>query len=231
MPDRTTLRLGAGCAVLGAVVALVTNFLHPRLSDFGDPVAEELRLVAQSGGWIAIHLGILLGTLLITAGLYVASRTLVDQGVEAWRRLAVGSLLVSTPVTIITLGIDGYATKAVADALAGGGPAALAAGAAVAHVGWGVFMLLTITYLGITPILFGMAVAGSRVYPAAFGLPVVVLGLVALVAGVLGTVDGPSATFFLLFSISSGLLTLWVLAIGILLWRRVPVVAAAPAGA
>jgi hypothetical protein len=83
--------------------------------------------------------------------------------------------------------------------------------------------------VGITPMLFGMAIAGSRVYPAAFGWPVVALGLVSVVAGVLGTFDGPSATFFLLFIISSGLLTLWVLAVGILMWRQVPVGAAAPA--
>ena len=65
MPDRTTLRLGSGSAILGALLALVTNFLHPRLSDYDDPVAEELRVVAESDGWIAIHLGILLATLLI----------------------------------------------------------------------------------------------------------------------------------------------------------------------
>jgi hypothetical protein len=229
MPDRTTLRIGSASAVLGALIALVTNLLHPRPADFDQPVAEEIRLVAESGGWIAIHLGILLGTLLITAGLYVASRTLVDRGVEAWRRLAVGSLLVSTPVLFITLGIDGYATKTAADAVAGGGEAALAAATALVHAGWGIFMLFVITYVGITPILFGMALAGSRVYPVAFGWPVAALGLVSVVAGVLGTVDGPSATFFLLFMISSGLLTLWVLGVGILMWRQVPVGAAAPA--
>jgi hypothetical protein len=231
MPDRTMLRLGSASAILGALLALVTNFLHPRLSDYDDPVAEELRVVAESDGWIAIHLGILLATLLITAGLYAASRTLVDQGVETWRRMAVGSLLISTPVTIATLGVDGYATKAVADALVGGGQAALAAGTAVRHVGWGFAMLLTITFLGVTPILFGLAVAKSEVYPAAFGWPVVVLGLVSLVAGVLGTVDGPSATFFLVFWIASGLLTLWVLGLGISMWRRVSEAAPAPAKA
>jgi hypothetical protein len=231
MPDRTTLRLGSASAIVGALIALVTNLVHPRPADFNDPVAEELRLVAESDGWIAIHLGILLGTLLITAGLYVASRTLIDQGVEAWRRLAVGSLLVSTPVLFITLGIDGYATKEAADAVAGGGSAALAAGTALVHAGWGVFTLFVITYVGITPFLFGLAIAGSRVYPAAFGWPVAALGLVSVVAGVLGTIDGPSATFFILFIISSGLLTLWVLAIGVLLWRQVPAGAPAPARA
>jgi hypothetical protein len=78
--------------------------------------------------------------------------------------------------------------------------------------------------------LFGMAVAGSRVYPAAFGWPV------AARPGVrygrrAGNRRRPLGHVLLLFIISPGLLTLWVLAIGILLWRQVPVGAATPASA
>jgi hypothetical protein len=232
MPDRSTLRIGSACAIFGGVLALITNLLHPRLSEFDDYVTGELRLVADSDGWIPVHLGLLLGTLLISAGLYVASRTLADQGVDGLRRLAVGSLLVGTAVAVVTLVFDGYATKAVADAWAAAqDDVTLAAGTAVAELGWAAFMGLVIVYLGTTPMLIGLAVARSRVYPAAFGWPVVILGLLAVVSGVMGVLDGPSTTFFLLFTVASGLLTLWVIGIGILLWRRVGEAVPAPAAA
>lgn len=232
MPDRSTLRIGSACAIVGGVLALITNLLHPRLSEFDDYVTAELRLVADSDGWIPIHLGLLLGTLLISAGLYVASRTLADQGVDGLRRLAVGSLLVGTAAAVMTVAIDGYATKAVADAWAAAqDDVTLATGTAVAEIGWAAFMSLVLVYLGTTPALIGWAVARSRAYPAAFGWPVVILGLLAVVSGVMGMLDGPSATFFLLFTISSGLLTVWVIAIGILMWRRVPQAVPAAAAA
>ncbi len=233
MPDRSTLRIGSAGAIVGGVLALVTNLLHPRLTEFGDDyVPAELRSVADSDAWISIHLGLLVAVLLIAAGLYVASRTLTDQGVDGLRRLAVGSLLVGTAAAVLTVLVDGYATKAVADAWAAAqSDATLAAGTAVAEIAWALFMGMILVFLGTTPVLLGWAVARSRVYPAAFGWPVVVLGLLSVAASVMGVLDGPSATFIVLFTISSGLLTIWVIGIGIVLWRRVADAVPAPAAA
>ena len=232
MPDRSTIRLGSAGAIVGGVLALATNLLHPRLTEFGDYVPAELRMVADSDGWVPIHLGLLVAVLLISAGLYVASRTLADQGVDGLRRLAVGSLLVGTAAAVMTVVVDGYATKTVADAWAASqSDATLAAGTAVAEIAWALFMGMILVFLGTTPVLVGLAVARSRVYPAAFGWPVVVLGLLAVASSVMGVLDGPSAAFFVLFTISSGLLTIWVIGIGILLWRRVAEVVPAPAAA
>lgn len=222
--DRATLRIGSVCAILGAVLAAVFSILEPRVNS-ADPILDQLRVVTESDGWIFHHLGTLLFTLLITAALYVVSRTLVGRDVEVWRHVAVGSLLVSTPVAFITVGLDGYATGAAADAAAAGGNGGLAAGTTLVYAVWGVFMLETIMYLGVTPILFGVAVRRSRVYPAAFGWPAILAGLLSLTAGFLGTATGPSATFDVLFTISTGLLTLWLLAIGVRLWRRAPTAA------
>jgi hypothetical protein len=134
-------------------------------------------------------------------------------------------LLVSAPVAVLTLAVDGYATKQVADAAASGG-IEFAAGAAVVHIGWALFMALTISFIGFTPALFGLATARSGIYPAWLGWGAVVLGLVAVVTGVVGTLDGPSAAFFVAFTAVSGLLTLWVLVLGVLLGRRAAMVPA-----
>lgn len=228
MSERTILRMGAGAAVLGAVVLLAGNLLHPRPEDFDAPIASELQSVAESGGWVAIHLAILLGIVLITFGLFALARSLKGTEAEPQARVALGGLLISAPVAVVTLGIDGYATKAVADAVAAapGDAAALAAGTAVAEVGWGLFMLTAMTILGITPVLYGLALAASKEWPAAFGWPIVVIGLGSIVAGLMGTFGGPSAGFFMLFTVTSVVLTLWVLAGGIRLWTRTPEVVA-----
>ena len=91
---------------------------------------------------------------------------------------------------------------------------------AVADVTWGLFMFLILTFLGITPIFFGVAIAASRVYPALLGWVAVVFGLVSVVAGVWGTLAGPTAPFFLVFTVSSLVLTLFVLVAGVFLMRR-----------
>jgi hypothetical protein len=220
MSDRDLFRVGSASAVVGAIVALITNLIHPRLSSYDDPVGEILKEVARSDAWIPIHLGLLLGTLLITLGLFAFARSMKGGAADGLARLALGALLVSAPVAVLTLAVDGYATKQVADA------AGSAAGAAVVHIGWALFMALIIMFVGITPALVGLAAARSGIYPAWLGWVAVVLGLASVVTGVVGTVDGASAGFFVAFTATSGLLTLWVLVLGVLLGRRAAAVRA-----
>jgi hypothetical protein len=131
---------------------------------------------------------------------------------------------------VLALAVDGYGLKAVADATAGGQAGAVAAGTAVAEVTWGLFMFLILTFLGITPFFFGVAIAASRVYPAVLGWVGVVFGLVSVFASVWGTLAGPTAPFFLVFTVSSLVLTLFVLVAGVFLVRRAPQRSAVAAG-
>jgi hypothetical protein len=217
MSERALYRIGSWAAIVGAVVALVTNLLHPRISEYGDYIGAELQVVRDSDGWLAIHLGVLLGSLLIVLGLFAFARSLKGGPAEGWARLAIGSLLIAAPVTVMTLMVDGYATKAIADVTA---EASSGAGVAVAEIAWALFMGLIITFLGITPMLFGVAVAVDGRYPVLLGWGAALLGAVCVVDGVVGTVAGPSGAFFIVFTVASGLLTLWVLVLGVYLGRR-----------
>jgi hypothetical protein len=223
MDERALFRWGGMAAVVGALVTLVTNLLHPRISDFDEPVPAFIEEIAGSGAWVLLHLGLVAGILLITVGLFAFGRSLKGSPAEGWARVALGSLLISTPIVLVTLGIDGYGSKAAADAwVEAAGPtrqAAFATAAAVVQVSWGCFMLMTITYVGLTPILFGAAVAASGEYPPALGWAVAILGAGAVVAGVIGF-GGQSALFWILFVATSGLITLWILAMGVLLGRK-----------
>jgi hypothetical protein len=216
MSERALYRIGSWAAMVGAVVALVTNLLHPRISDYEHYVGAELRTVRDSDGWLAIHLGVLLGSLLIILGLFAFARSLKGGPAEGWARLAIGSLLIAAPVTVMTLMVDGYATKAIADSAA---QVASGAGLALAELSWAMFMGLIITLLGITPILFGVALAVDGRYPVGLGWGAALLGAVCVVDAVVGTVAGPSGPFFIVFTVASGLLTLWVLVLGVYLGR------------
>jgi hypothetical protein len=222
MTDRALFRWGGMAAVAGAVLLVIFNLLHPRPTDFENATEGELRLVADSGAWVPIHLGILLGSLLIILGLFALARSLKGTPAEGLSRLALGSLLIAAPVSVLTWAVDGYGLKAAADAAAGGEAGAVAAGTAVAEVTWGLFMFLILTFLGLTPIFFGVAITASRVYPAVLGWVAVVFGLVSVVASVWGTLSGPTAPFFLVFTVSSLVLTLFVLVAGVYLMRRGP---------
>ena len=82
-------------------------------------------------------------------------------------------------------------------------------------------MVLILTFVALTPAVIGVAVTRSGAYPAPLGWAAVVLGAGAMVAALLGF-GGQSALFWALFLATSGPLTLWVLALGVLLWRRIP---------
>ena len=218
MTDRTLFRYGSWAAILGGVIVLGGNILHPRLESFDDPIAEEFRVIGESESWVAIHLGILLGFLLITFGLYALTRSMKGGPAEGIARVGLGSLLISTPVAITTLMVDGYGLGAVSDALAAD-PSLTAAATVAGEFGWASFMGLVITALGITPAIIGLAVARDGRYPSWLGMGAFLFGLVSVGAGVTGILGGPSEGFFLVFTISSGILTLWVMAMGVLLGR------------
>jgi hypothetical protein len=218
--DRATLRFGSISAIAGAVIALLANLLHPRISRFDDPTAAFVREVAGFDAWIPLHLALVASILLIAAGQFVFLRTLKGGPADGLARLALGALLVSTPIALVTLGIDGYAEKVAADAFAAGPSAAtFAPAAAIGHVSWGMFMLLILTFVGLTPILLGLAVTRSDDYPTPLGWGAVLFGAGAIVAGLIG-LGGQSGLFWGLFLATSGPLTVWVLILGVLLWRR-----------
>jgi hypothetical protein len=217
--DRAVFRWGSWAAIIGGIVALAANIMHPRPENFDDAIASEIDMVASSDGWITIHVAILAASLLIAFGLYALARSMKGGPAEGIARIAIGGLLLSTPIAITTFLIDGYAMKAVADSFAAD-PTQAATATAVAHIGWALFMGSIITFLGISPALFGWAAAKDGRYPAWLGWTAVIFGIGSIGIGILGTIDGASQAVFIGFSITSGILTLWVIAAGIMVGRR-----------
>lgn len=220
MSDRTLFRWGSWAAIVGGVIAIVTNILHPRPESFDDPIAGQLQMIAENDSWVAVHLGLTLGFLLIVFGLFALSRSMKGGPAEGMARVALGSLLISTPVAVFGLLLETYTLPAISDLAAAGDPAGISAATAAGHIGWAAFMFVAIMALGVTPALFGLAVSRDGGYPGWLGWGAFVFGLVSIGAGLTGILGGDSSGFQLVFSISSGVLTLWVIAIGVLLGRR-----------
>ena len=221
MPDRSLVRVGSVSAVLGAIILIVANILHPRGADFGD-TAEHLQEIADAGIYLGDHIGLLVGALLLTGGLIGISRSLTEGGGAVWARLGLAAAVASAALMVVVVAVDGIAFKAVADEWASSQNAALFQAAYVLEqIGLGLFTMLIFFVFGVTFILYGLAVALSEVYQKWLGWLALALGIAAAVIGVIQAFDGPSDTLTnVLFPIVSVLLTVWVLVLGVLMWRK-----------
>src|SRR5919106_3025312 len=180
MREQTTsegwvLRLGAGAGIVGALIGMVGNLLHPAVPT-GDPEGIA-RTIA----------GITVGLILVT--------------------------------------VDGLAAKHLADAWAAAPPeeeiSALRVVLAEETINFSLAALFNILFAGVTFVLYGLAVAWSRVYPRWLGWVVVVAGggsvVVGLVQAYVGESTGVTRILTIVFPT---VITLWLAVMGVLLLRR-----------
>ena len=228
MPERALSRIGSVSAIVGAILLIVANILHPRGAPFGDTKAH-LQEIAGSGIYLGDHIGIAVGALLVVGGLVAIYRSITAGAGAACARLGFAAALASAALITVVIAIDGIAIKAVATAWASSqDPALFQAAFVLEQVGVGLFSMLIFLFFGVTFILYGLAVALSDVYPKWLGWAALVLGIVAALIGLVQAYNGPSTLLTnQLFPIASVLLTVWVLVMGVLLWRRAGASAAA----
>lgn len=220
MLHRSVLRVGAALAMLGAVLGIVFNVLHPRGDEF--TVAEELRLASEEGIWLFDHyiLGWVIGIGLLT--FIVIGRSFSSEPSASWGRVASLFGVGAAAIGFVTITVDGFAMNQAAEA---GGASAEAVG----YVGQALFLATIGALFGVTPIVFGVAILSGDDYPAWLGWLAVLAGLLGIVAATIiffdgfstGTINGLFVPASLLFSLWGGLAGYW-------LWQRTSVPAAAP---
>jgi hypothetical protein len=222
--DRAFYRIGAGAAIIGAILAIVFNILHPRPS--GDPGDTEahLRLVADSDIWLVDHIALGIAILLTTLGLITILRSVEADGEAAWAwsRLAIVAALISASFGMAVIAVDGLGLKAAADSWASSqdkAGALLAAGTAE-EIAVGLFTWLIIAQFGALPLLAGMALSNSS-YPKWLGTVALLAGALGLVTGLVQAFSGlTTATATIMFPIASIAFTVVTLVAAINLWRR-----------
>jgi Domain of unknown function (DUF4386) len=227
MPERDNhwlLRMGSGAALLGAVLAGVGNLLHP-ITPRDDPPGVA-QVIAGSDSWTLIHLVIVIGIILMPAGLLAVRHSIpADPFTDALTRLGMYAVTVGATVGVITLILDGVAAKQLADQWAAAPepakPTALALVSANETVNFALAGLFNLSFAGVPFVLFGLAVARAGTYPRWLGWVAFYAGIGSILAGLIQAITGePTVASLILTIIGPTVITLWLLVIGVLLWRR-----------
>jgi len=183
------------------------------------------RTIAQSENWVLVHLVIVVGLILMLGALVALSRSIEGgvPGALAW----LGSIAAVAGVTVgvILVIVDGVAAKHLADAWEAAPPdeaaAALRVVVAEEAINFALASLFNILFAGVTFILLGLAVASSGEYPGWLGWVVVVAGVGSVPVGLVQAYMGESIGFTRIATIIfPTIITLWVVVMSVLLWRK-----------
>ena len=216
-------RIGAVAGIVGSLLAMVGNLLHPA-TPIGDPEGVA-RTIAQSESWVPVHLVIVVGLILMLGALVALSRSIEGgvPGALAW----LGSIAAVAGVTVgvILVIVDGVAAKHLADAWEAAPPdeaaAALRVVVAEEAINFALASLFNILFAGVTFILLGLAVASSGEYPGLLGWVVVIAGVGSVPVGLVQAYTGESIGFTRIATIIfPTVITLWVVVMSVLLWRK-----------
>lgn len=222
--DRSLLRLGATAGLVGVVLQVVMDRLHPHRIDPNDS-AGVFREYAGSHDWTWVHIGQFAGTLLIIFGFIALARSLSRQAGVAGALGVVGAVAAVLVAAVFTvqMAVDGVALKAAIDAWMGAAPADQSSAFQVAEsVRWtekglgGFFQMVQ----GITLFTLGLSIALGGRFPRWLGVVGALAGAVTMVGGTVTAHTGFSSTAGLI--LTPGTLLLAVFAIGtfIVMWRR-----------
>jgi hypothetical protein len=219
---RSESRIAATCAIAGSLLLVVGTYLHPMKADPNDAVAAFTEYAANHI-WVASHLTQLVGVTLMVAALLVLAQQLGSVIGLGLSRVAAGGAIASLAVTTVLQGVDGIALKVMVDAWAVA-PAvqkeiAFHAAFAVRQVEIGLATMASLMF-GITATVNGLALLLDRVYPKWLGALAIVGGMPMILAGIVMAYTGFSRLAMAINMSGSSFLLVWMLALGILMWRR-----------
>ena len=215
-------RIGGWSAVAGSVLAGIGNLVHP-VTPMHDPVGVA-RVIADSDGWVPVHLAIVVGILLMLGGLVALYHSIRGGVAGALARLGLFAAVSGVTIGLVLVILDGVAAYQLAQEWAAAPPGDQALALGLVHVNetinFALASLFNLVFAGATFILFGLAVALSDVYPRGLGWVVVVAGAASVGAGLVQAFTGePTEASGGLTIFGPTVITLWLLVVGILLVR------------
>src|SRR5215203_4221887 len=220
--EESVFRIGSVAGIIGALLAMVGNLLHPA-TPIADPEGVA-RTIAESERWVPVHLVIVVGLILMLGGLVAISRSIQGGVGGALAQLGSVAAVAGVTVGVILVIVDGVAAKHLADAweVAPSDQEAAALRVVVAEeaINFALAALFNILFAGVTFILLGLAVAWSGEYPVWLGWVVVVAGVGSVLVGLVQAYTGESIGFTRIATIIfPTIITLWVVGMSVLLWR------------
>jgi hypothetical protein len=216
------LKIGGWCAVAGSLLAGVGNLVHP-VTPMNDPVGVA-RVIADSGGWVPVHLAIVVGILLMLGGLVALDHSIGGGIAGTLARFGLWAAVGGVTIGLVLVILDGVAARQLAQEWAAAPPGEQAAALGLVHVNetinFALASLFNLVFAGVTFILFGLAVALSDLHPRWLGWVVVVAGVASIVAGLVQAFTGePTEASRGLTIFGPTVITLWLMAIGFVLVR------------
>lgn len=211
------------------MLLVVANVVHPRPSpsDVGDD-EEFLRLAAESGSWLAVHLLIVLALVLVLGGLLALAYSLFEDRPAVLARVALAGALVGSAVNLVRGSLDAAFGEVADDWAAASGDeraTLLQVATVLGDVEFTLFSVNVVFFYGLTFVLYGVAVAVSDTYPPSLGWVAVAAGAGAVGVGVSQLFTGPSVAILFVFPAFAAVLSGWLVAMGVLVWRRAAVAA------
>ncbi len=215
-------RIAASCAIAGSVLLVGGTYLHPLNADPNDTVAAFTEYAADER-WVASHLMQLAGVALMMAALLFLARQLESASGPAWSRIAGGGAIASLAVATALQAVDGIALKGLVDAWAvapvSQKTVAFHAAFAVRQVEIGLASVLSLLF-GLTMSVYGVALLVDHTYPKWMGGLAIVGGVPTTVAGVVMAYTGFSGWAMAISMPASSIGLIWMLILGVLMWRR-----------
>jgi hypothetical protein len=214
---------GAICAMVGASATLIANLFHPKDLVTYDSTTH-LETIAADQSWTVDHFVFLVAGAILLWGLLAISDVLTQMPGGFLVTLAGNSALIGTGLLAVFFAMDGYGMKAASELWLSAAPseaaAALYAALLMGKLGIASGSIYFFWYLGLMPLLYGMAMIQSSVFPRW-------ISIVAILGGVLGVSAGSGFYLFgygivSLFGFigSQLMISLWVLGAGIVLYRH-----------
>ena len=173
------LKIGGWAAVVGSLLGMVGNLLHPQ-TPIGDPFGTA-EVIAGSGSWVPLHLIIVLGIFLMLLGMYALFRSITGTLPRVLAEFGMLAAVVGVTVGMVLVIMDGVGARQLAEEWALAPPdqqaTALALVAANETINFSLASLFNLVFAGATFLLFGLALAVGDDYPTWFGWVAVAAGV------------------------------------------------------
>ncbi len=205
-------RLGGAAMVIGAVLVLVGNMLHPEWSE------ANYASVTAGAMWLPIHASLISGFIVQGLGFVNLFGVLRGRNETVYSLAALYSIMLGTGIFVVQLVLDGFAGPILGAnylVATGGSRETLGVILEYNHILSDNLIvpafLLTWASFG----LFGTSMRRAKIYHKELAIVGLIIGLWGVGAGLFGTYFVHSPLFSLLVAITS----IWIIAVGIVLLR------------
>ena len=217
-------RVGAAAAIFGSIILFVSTLLHPSNADPNDPIAAFTEYAADRL-WVASHLGQFLGVVLIGMALLALGRTLIKEPrSEVWITIGAAGAVATVAAVAALQAVDGVALKAMVDRWAASAAeqkeAVFGVTYGVRQIEIGLASLVSLLF-GLTVWSYGLAMLVSTTYPRWLGAVALLGSVGTFAAGVIQAYQGFSAVAMEVGMPSNAALLLWLVIVGVQMWRKV----------